>query len=101
MPIFCVLLVRRAKRISWRFARARSAWANSTRCPSLRSNRNVSDLTLQAAWCARIVAPLPVARVAELADAYGSGPYGETRGGSSPLASSKPRSQIALQLEAE
>jgi hypothetical protein len=27
--------------------------------------------------------------VAELADAYGSGPYGETRGGSSPLASSK------------
>jgi hypothetical protein len=25
--------------------------------------------------------------VAELADAYGSGPYGETRGGSSPLAS--------------
>ena len=28
------------------------------------------------------------ARVAELADAYGSGPYGETRGGSSPLASS-------------
>ena len=30
------------------------------------------------------------ARVAELADAYGSGPYGETRGGSSPLASTKP-----------
>src|SRR4030095_13655783 len=28
------------------------------------------------------------ARVAELADAYGSGPYGATRGGSSPLASS-------------
>src|SRR5437667_5746048 len=27
------------------------------------------------------------ARVAELADAYGSGPYGATRGGSSPLAS--------------
>ena len=27
--------------------------------------------------------------MAELADAYGSGPYGETRGGSSPLASSK------------
>ena len=26
--------------------------------------------------------------MAELADAYGSGPYGETRGGSSPLASS-------------
>ena len=57
--------------------------------------------TLQAAWRARIVAPLPVARVAELADAYGSGPYGETRGGSSPLASSKSRSQIGLQLEAE
>jgi hypothetical protein len=30
--------------------------------------------------------------VAELADAYGSGPYGETRGGSSPLASSAWRS---------
>ena len=30
---------------------------------------------------------LVFARVAELADAYGSGPYGETRGGSSPLAS--------------
>ena len=29
------------------------------------------------------------ARVAESADAYGSGPYGETRGGSSPLASIK------------
>jgi hypothetical protein len=28
--------------------------------------------------------------VAELADAYGSGPYGETRGGSSPLASKRP-----------
>ena len=28
-----------------------------------------------------------LARVAELADAYGSGPYGATRGGSSPLAS--------------
>ena len=27
------------------------------------------------------------AHVAELADAYGSGPYGETRGGSSPLVS--------------
>jgi hypothetical protein len=36
----------------------------------------------------RIVGPLVFARVAELADAYGSGPYGETRGGSSPLASS-------------
>jgi hypothetical protein len=28
-----------------------------------------------------------LAHVAELADAYGSGPYGETRGGSSPLVS--------------
>src|SRR5213595_2235564 len=36
----------------------------------------------------RIVgAPLSLARVAESADAYGSGPYGATRGGSSPLAS--------------
>src|SRR5207342_637215 len=32
--------------------------------------------------------PAFFARVAELADAYGSGPYGATRGGSSPLASS-------------
>ena len=31
--------------------------------------------------------------MAELADAYGSGPYGETRGGSSPLASSAWASQ--------
>ena len=28
-----------------------------------------------------------LAHVAELADAYGSGPYGATRGGSSPLVS--------------
>lgn len=32
--------------------------------------------------------------MAELADAYGSGPYGETRGGSSPLASSDIRTLI-------
>ena len=31
------------------------------------------------------------ARVAELVDAYGSGPYGETRGGSSPLVSTLAR----------
>ena len=30
------------------------------------------------------------AHVAELADAYGSGPYGATRGGSSPLVSISP-----------
>ena len=42
---------------------------------------------LAAGERARIVGPLRYARVAELADAYGSGPYGETRGGSSPLAS--------------
>ena len=35
--------------------------------------------------------PAVFARVAELADAYGSGPYGATRGGSSPLASSYSR----------
>jgi hypothetical protein len=35
----------------------------------------------------RIVGRCRFARVAELADAYGSGPYGATRGGSSPLAS--------------
>jgi hypothetical protein len=35
------------------------------------------------------------AHVAELADAYGSGPYGETRGGSSPLVSSLPLAQLA------
>jgi hypothetical protein len=34
-----------------------------------------------------ILGRLLLARVAELADAYGSGPYGETRGGSSPLVS--------------
>jgi hypothetical protein len=39
-----------------------------------------------AGTCA-LYGPLVFARVAELADAYGSGPYGETRGGSSPLAS--------------
>src|SRR4051812_5059380 len=31
--------------------------------------------------------PILHAHVAELADAYGSGPYGATRGGSSPLVS--------------
>ena len=36
-------------------------------------------------------APGCFARVAELADAYGSGPYGATRGGSSPLASTNSR----------
>ena len=35
----------------------------------------------------RILPAAAVARVAEPADAYGSGPYGATRGGSSPLAS--------------
>jgi hypothetical protein len=35
----------------------------------------------------RIIGRCRFARVAELADAYGSGPYGATRGGSSPLAS--------------
>lgn len=43
---------------------------------------------LAGGWHARIVRITGFARVAELADAYGSGPYGETRGGSSPLASS-------------
>src|ERR1043165_8693288 len=43
---------------------------------------------LAGGWHARIVRTTGFARVAELADAYGSGPYGETRGGSSPLASS-------------
>ncbi len=33
------------------------------------------------------------AHVAELADAYGSGPYGATRGGSSPLVSTISLSQ--------
>ena len=46
-------------------------------------------LTLQRGCRLRIVGATGFfARVAELADAYGSGPYGETRGGSSPLASS-------------
>ena len=43
---------------------------------------------LAGGWHARTVRATGFARVAELADAYGSGPYGETRGGSSPLASS-------------
>jgi hypothetical protein len=43
---------------------------------------------LAGGWHSRIVRAPGFARVAELADAYGSGPYGETRGGSSPLASS-------------
>ena len=43
---------------------------------------------LAGIWHTRIVRATGFARVAELADAYGSGPYGETRGGSSPLASS-------------
>jgi hypothetical protein len=40
----------------------------------------------------RIVVRL--AHVAELADAYGSGPYGATRGGSSPLVSKPDRRQL-------
>src|SRR5205807_7231149 len=44
---------------------------------SLFSHSNLLDLTLQVIRCTRIVRPA-FARVAELADAYGSGPYGET-----------------------
>ena len=36
--------------------------------------------------------------MAELADAYGSGPYGETRGGSSPLVSISAHSAISPPL---
>src|SRR5437868_9350399 len=49
------------------------------------------DESSQGLTCAAGVAEqcrgVPSAHVAELADAYGSGPYGETRGGSSPLVS--------------
>src|ERR1700730_1281253 len=37
--------------------------------------------------CRAVSSELHNAHVAELADAYGSGPYGVTRGGSSPLVS--------------
>ena len=48
----------------------------------------MAGLPLQPGWHMRILAAITAqARVAELADAYGSGPYGETLGGSSPLAS--------------
>ena len=55
---------------------------------------------LAGGWHVRIVRTTGFARVAELADAYGSGPYGETRGGSSPLASS-PRSPRQPYLKAK
>src|ERR1043165_8914405 len=56
---------------------------------------------LAGGWHARIVRATGFARVAELADAYGSGPYGETRGGSSPLASSPLVSAPSILFESE
>jgi hypothetical protein len=41
-----------------------------------------------------LLPPIFRAHVAELADAYGSGPYGATRGGSSPLVSIADPSQM-------
>jgi hypothetical protein len=48
---------------------------------------HMAGLTLRLFGACAFSTPLLIARVAELADAYGSGPYGATRGGSSPLAS--------------
>src|SRR6266699_3756380 len=92
-PTFCVLLARYAKRTNWKFVHARGARANLTRnrLPPSYHRIEITGSILQPAGRLRIVVPLSFARVAELADAYGSGPYGETRGGSSPLASTKPR----------
>src|SRR5207245_8369838 len=88
-PTFCVLLARYAKRTNWKFVHARGARANLTRhrLPPSYHRIEITGSILQPAGRLRIVVPLSFARVAELADAYGSGPYGETRGGSSPLAS--------------
>src|SRR6266478_4416976 len=41
----------------------------------------------RAKWPRNLIGRIFRAHVAELADAYGSGPYGATRGGSSPLVS--------------
>jgi demethylmenaquinone methyltransferase / 2-methoxy-6-polyprenyl-1,4-benzoquinol methylase len=45
------------------------------------------------------IASLSLAHVAELADAYGSGPYGATRGGSSPLVSRSGMESVFTQKE--
>ena len=46
------------------------------------------ELSFTMRWRTPIFDGSQKALVAELADAYGSGPYGATRGGSSPLVSS-------------
>src|SRR6059058_2261623 len=86
MPTFCARLARYAKRTNWKFAHGRNVRAN-LRISGVRPLRD-PRFDLAGGWHARIVRATGFARVAELADAYGSGPYGETRGGSSPLASS-------------
>src|SRR5438445_10049210 len=88
-PTFCVLLARYAKRTNWKFVHARDSRADLTRHRSLPSYHRIDTVcfTLRLAGACALYGPLPFARVAESADAYGSGPYGETRGGSSPLAS--------------
>ena len=52
-----------------------------------RRPRKPTRFILRRMRACAIYRSLLLARVAELADAYGSGPYGETRGGSSPLVS--------------
>jgi hypothetical protein len=83
MRTFCARLARCAKLTNWRLAHGRNA-RRDFRVVSFYRVR----FDLAGGWHARIVRTTGFARVAELADAYGSGPYGETRGGSSPLASS-------------
>src|SRR5436305_2639152 len=80
MPTCYVPLGRFAKHISWRCAHARNSRAELSRGLL----RFQLAGTLPPSHCKTRL----FARVAELADAYGSGPYGATRGGSSPLASS-------------
>src|SRR3954453_19611115 len=71
-PTFFVRSVKRVKPLPWKAGRAKNVAVNCG-----------------CTGCADKSAFLPDfrAHVAELADAYGSGPYGATRGGSSPLVS--------------
>src|SRR6266568_7365776 len=50
-------------------------------------DRTLSFRLARAKWPRNLIGRIFRAHVAELADAYGSGPYGATRGGSSPLVS--------------
>ena len=82
----------------WRAAplilRRSAAFAKAAACQGdrrYRSHARLTRLPLPKAFRLAPRKPMRIlgvlAHVAELADAYGSGPYGETRGGSSPLVS--------------